>query len=145
MLEDDSLGGPEAHCTARFAYVRNGRRFEGATRYSKTVQLPAGLVIGTDRGTIILKDQDNADIVFRDNRHPGIDQIVRRRNAPPVPEERSMFQLQIEDFVEACVLKRPPRVSDRQGLESLRLLEQLYANRVTSEPDWYGATAGIAA
>jgi predicted dehydrogenase len=145
MLEDDSLGGPEAHCTARFAYVRDGRRFEGATRYSKTVQLPAGLVIATDRGTIILKDQDNADIVFRDNRHPSIDQIVRRRNAPAVPEERSMFQLQIEDFVEACVLKRPPRVSDRQGLESLRLLEQLYANRETSEPDWYGATAGIAA
>jgi len=45
-LEDDSLGGPEAHCAARFAYVRQGRRFEGATRYSKTVQLPAGLVIG---------------------------------------------------------------------------------------------------
>jgi UDP-N-acetyl-2-amino-2-deoxyglucuronate dehydrogenase len=145
-LEDDSLGGPEAHCTARFTYTRSGSRFYGAARYSKTVQLPAGLVIETDRGNVILRDSDDADIVFRDHSHPAIEQVIRRRHAPAAPDERSMFQLQIEDFVDACQRKRPPRVSGRQGLDSLRLLEQLYANRQTSEVDWYaGAPSRVAA
>jgi predicted dehydrogenase len=120
--------------------VRSGSRFEGAARYSKTVQLPAGLVIETERGNVILRDSDNADILFRDHSHPATEQVIRRRDAPAVPEERSVFQLQIEDFVQACQRKQPPRVTGRQGVESLRLLEQLYTNRRTSDVDWYAGT-----
>ena len=61
-----------------------------------------GLVIETDRGTVMLKDQDDAGIVFRERSNPAIEQIVRRRNAPTTPDARSMFQLQIEDFAQAC-------------------------------------------
>lgn len=145
-LEDDALGGPEANCVARFEYT--GRRsLEGSARYSKTVSLPSGLVIETERGYVVLADREDADIVFRPHAKPGLEEIVRRRRRRlPTVDERSVYQRQLEDFVTACREGGQPLVDARQGLASLRLLEQLYASRTSVSIDWYaGARARLAA
>ena len=134
VLEDDSLGGPEANCTATFRYSGE-RRFEGIARYSKTAKLPAGLVIDAEKGYVILREGDS-EILFRPHATPSIEHVIRRTpkaSHDPVSE----FQLQLEDFVTACETGTEPRVTGRQGVDSLRLLEQLYLKRRSVNPFWY--------
>jgi len=136
-LADDAQGGPEANCLATFRYMATDPAYTGVVLYSKTTELPGGLVIETDRGVIQVAEMDQADIVFRPSAHPQVEQVVRRCGKPPYPQEMSLFQRQLEDFVEACQQERPPRVDGRQGLLSLRLLEDLYARRQALNTEWY--------
>ncbi len=136
-LEDDAMGGPEANCAAKFRYASSPTPFEGVARYSKTVQLPGGMVLETDDGYVALADNDDAEIVFRSNSDPELEHIIRRR-APAGPNNTAtVFQRQLEDFIDACRSKRIPEVDGHQGLVSLRLIEQLYSNRQTVNIDPY--------
>jgi predicted dehydrogenase len=135
--EDDSAGGPEANCIAVFHFDRDGARFEGAGVYSKTTELPPGLVIETDCGFITVRDCDEAAIRWEPVDAPGLRNFVERRGsrrfAPAVPPSL----LQLEDFVEACRQRRPPLVDAHQGVESLRLIARLYASRRPTHTSWY--------
>jgi UDP-N-acetyl-2-amino-2-deoxyglucuronate dehydrogenase len=132
---DDSAGGPEANCRATFRFNHPQGAFEGCAVYSKTVPMPAMLVIETDRGLVLVGDSDNANIVFRPAEDPRMEVVVRPRG--PVRQQDDVFRLQIEDFVDAHRNRRAPLVDGRQGLESLRLIEQLYAVRKPMRTDWY--------
>jgi predicted dehydrogenase len=138
-LEDDSAGGPEANCVATFRYAKTPQPLQGIARYSKTVQLPGGMVVETDEGHVILRDSDDAEIVFRARSRPDVERIIRRHAAPSANDAPSVFQRQLEDFIEACRCRRMPEVDGRQGLDSLRLIEQLYASRHATDPDPYRA------
>jgi predicted dehydrogenase len=135
-LEDDSAGGPEANCTATFHYRSITTPIDGIARYSKTVQLPAGLVIETERGIVVLDDNDEADITFRAHSQPDIEQVIRRPGFRP-QGEKSVFQEQLEDFVNATRSGRTPVIDGRQALQSLRLIEQLYGHRRSVNVDPY--------
>jgi predicted dehydrogenase len=143
-LVDDSLGGPEANCTATFRYRRTGAPFEGVARYSKTAALAAGLVIETERGYVILGDHDDSEIVFRPHAKARVEHLVQWRGPSRLPAAPSVFQLQLEDFIHACRSHRAPRVDARQGLESLRLIEQLYTHGTSHDRDWYATTVDAA-
>ena len=136
-LVDDAQGGPEANCLATFRYTTTDTPFEGVALYSKTTELPRGLIIETDRGVVRVADTDEADIIFRPYTHAQVKQVVRRCGKPPYPQEMSVFQRQLEDFVDACQQGRSPMVDGHQGLTSLRLLEELYTRRKAIETDWY--------
>ncbi len=134
-LEDDAHGGPEANGTVSFRFGDRPDALTGIARYSKTTRLPAGLAIDCERGVVTLGDFDDAEIVFEPNDGSGVTQVLRAGRAPaPVPDS---FRLQIEDFVDACRDRRPPRVSGEQGVQSLRLIERMYANRRNFSEDWY--------
>ena len=128
-LKDDSEGGPEANCMATFRYTTADTPFEGVALYSKTAALPGGLVIETDKGIVKLADMDDADIIFRPHVTPEIEEVVRRRGKPIYPPGVSVFQLQLDDFVDACQQRRSPRVDGYQGLNSLKLIQDLYSRR----------------
>ena len=135
LLQEDSAGGPEANCTATFTYPSLPGK--GVARYSKTVRLPGGMVIETDNGYVVLIDNDDAEIVFREHSKPHVEQIIRgtsRLDGNPVA---SVFQQQLENFIQACRGGEPPRVDGRQGLESLRLIEQLYSNKQEQNVNYY--------
>jgi predicted dehydrogenase len=136
-LEDDSLGGPEANCRATFVYYRPGGRIDGTVRYSKTVKLPPGMVVETDRGYVLLGDGDESGIVFREHGRPSIEQVIRPTGPSPYSKDSSIFQRQIEAFVSAVRQKQRPMVNEVEGTESLRLLKQLYANRRPADTEWY--------
>jgi len=139
-LEDDSLGGPEANCTATFRYDAFGRTVQGIARYSKTVQLPAGLVVETDEGFVIVGDTDDAEVLFRAHGRREIEQVVRARDPAAIHRPPDVFQRQLEDFVAACVNGIKPQVAGHEGLLSLRLIEELYANRRSNDHDPYAPT-----
>jgi predicted dehydrogenase len=134
-LQDDSDGGPEAHCVAQFRYLHGAAPVIGTAIFSKLVRLRGGLVIETDRGIVRLADSDEADILYRPYDGPGIEYTVRRPDGAPRP--CSPFELQLRDFVEACQQRRKPLVDAREALESLRLIERLYHSRVPLGADWY--------
>jgi predicted dehydrogenase len=138
LLADDAQGGPEANCMAIFRYTNNQRPFEGVVLYSKTTELPRGMVIETDRGIIHIADTDDADsITFRSHTDPQVEQVVRRSGKPPYVPRMNVFQRQLEDFADSCKQGRAPMVDGIQGLLSLRLIEELYARRKPLKTDWY--------
>jgi len=134
--QDDSLGGPEANALATFRYSSGLIPFEGTARFSKTVPLKEGGVIETDLGKVVFH---GSSILFQPQNRPSIEIIIRRRGKELCPTRKGLFQLQLEDFVEACELKREPMIPARQGLESLRLIEALYSHRSPMETNWYGS------
>jgi predicted dehydrogenase len=138
-LMDDSTGGPEANCVATFKYASSKTKFSGVVRYSKTGRLPGGLVIETDRGYVVLADDDEADIIFRPRSHATLEQIIRGVSRPAFQTVASVFQRQLEDFIQACRSGTSPTVNGRQGLESLRLIEDLYSCRRPYPTEYYPA------
>ncbi len=139
-LEDDSLGGPEANAVAWFRYHASETTWEGTARFSKTVDLPAGFVLETTLGTVLMRDRLDGQPVFCRHGEPDLETIVRRRGREATAG--NPFRLQLEDFARACREGTRPMVSGREGLQSLRLIEALYANRGPMREDWYDASGG---
>ena len=132
-LEDDSRGGPEANALARFAYQSG---LSGSARFSKTVLLPAGLVLETERGTVLLREAGADPLRFRPRELDGIEARLGPVAAPGRTPD--IFALQLADFVAACRGEHEPSVPVEQGIEAIRIVENLYAERRPMPCDWYG-------
>lgn len=137
-LLDDSEGGPEANAVATFSFAGAGTPVRGVARFSKSVALDGGIVIETDQGIVLMKDRPDAHITFRPAADPGVDEVIVPRAPTRGHRGGSEFLLQIEDFVDAARRRRPPLVSGREGLQSMRLIEELYHHRQALN----GAAAG---
>jgi predicted dehydrogenase len=125
-LVDDAEDGPEANATV---HVTFGGRNEltGIARFSKTAPLPAGFVMETDLGTVILKDRSDASVMLRPARRPGL--VHSLSNATRPAGSGDEFVHQMEDFVTATRTRRPPFVTADQGQLSMRLIDELYRHR----------------
>ena len=136
-LEDDSIGGPEANCSAIFHYENKPHPFSGIACYSKTHRLPGGLIIETIDGVIKAEETEGGSIVFWPRRDLKRELVVRDRWIDKeVASGKTSFQLQLEDFAEACTLRRPPAVTGECGVRSVQLVEALYANRKALPESW---------
>ncbi len=138
-LEHDAVNGPEANCRARFEYQTAAGTVEGYAIYSKTAALAAGSVIETELGFLIVGEFDSSPVLFRPKDQAGLEYVVGRREA--AQKSVDSFALQMDDFVDACISNRPPKVDGAQGLASMRLIESLYANATALDANWYGDAA----
>lgn len=136
-LADDSLGGPEAHCEG-FVHYTSGRfaPLDGLVRYSKCVSLPAGLVLETERGTVMLRDGFEDQIVLVPRDQADLRLRISGKPDPAFAPELNPGQRMLRDFVEACRSDRTPEVDGAQGLASLKLLRRFYENRMPLGTDW---------
>ncbi len=132
-LEDDSRGGPEANAVARLHW--DG--LEGSVRLSKTTALPAGVVLETDRGRAILRDGEAEPIRWQPDGAPEATCELRPRDAQ-TQAGSGMYERQLADFARACRGEASPRVDAEDGLQVIRLVEDLYAHRRPMACDWYG-------
>jgi predicted dehydrogenase len=132
-LVDDAKGGPESHCVASFGY--RGGAFEGTLLLSKTVQFKAGLVIDTEKGDVVFP-MGRSPLFFQPRENPGLKQVLAPRGRRVFTLAKDDAQLEIENFVDACRGKAPPMVDGRQGLLSVRLLNELYAKRSPLAEPW---------
>ncbi|MHC4549820.1 MAG: Gfo/Idh/MocA family protein [Planctomycetota bacterium] len=131
---DDSLGGPEANAVANFRFTLKDGPCTGLARFSKTVVMKAGFVMETDQGRVVLPEGDAAPVLFRPKEQDLELEVHPRGEAP---SRKDSFQLQVEDFVEACLEKRPPAIPAAEGLQSTRLMEELYACRQAFDTNFY--------
>ncbi len=139
-LEDDSLGGPEANAVASFLFENAGKALHGTARFSKTLKLQRGFVLDSERGRVILPEDSRAPLQFRPKDPDGVDMTLRpsvNTSASVPASQKDPFQLQLLDFVDACRNGSTPMVTARDGLMSLKLIEELYANRTPMARDWY--------
>ena len=134
-LIDDSSGGPEAHCFAKFAYRCSDTAFEGTLLLSKTVVLKPGLVIETEKGDVIFP-MGRSPLIFRARDNPKLQSILQPRGRRIFNLQKTNSQLEIENFVDACRGKTAPMVDGWQGLLSVRLLNELYAKRSPLREEW---------
>jgi predicted dehydrogenase len=143
-LLDDSLGGPEAHCEGRVRYASGPfAPLEGLVRYSKCVALPAGLVLETERGTVMLRDGYEDQMILVPGDRPDLRLRITAQPDGAFAPELSPGQRMLRDFVDACRKDRAPEVDGAQGLASMKLLRRFYENRVLMTEDW--TAAGVAA
>ncbi len=130
--EDDSRGGPEANARAGFVWTA---RLAGSARFSRTVQLPGGIAVESERGIALLAESPTAPVRFRPH-GSAYESELRPRAGVDEAVAKGIFRLQLEDFVAAVRERRSPRVDARAGLECARLVEALYAMRrpLASDP-----------
>jgi len=127
QYSDDSRGGPESHCILRFSYRRKQRALEGLAIFSKVMGLAENTIIETEEGLLIMQRDSAEDILFRPRSDVRLSyRIVLQGIAP---DRRSLYQRQLEDFVNACRGGEQPCVNAETGLQSVRLLNKLYATR----------------
>jgi hypothetical protein len=107
------------------------------------VSLEGGTVFDTEAGIVILRDQPDAPIVLRSPHTPHVENLFTPRVMRPPGPDQDEWQLQLEDFIRAARTASDPMVSGRQGLESLRLLEQLYRNRTALSEEWYPSLSAV--
>ena len=140
LYRDDSLGGPEANCHATLTFDQLGWTIRGYLRYSKSVSLPKGLVIETERGLVTLLDDPTAEIELTPYDAPNLRLAVRGSgHSTDAPDP---FALQLDDFVAACRNKSAPLVDGAQGLNSVRLLSEMYERREPLKTNWYDVVCG---
>lgn len=132
---DDSRGGPEANCVATFAFRHEDQSMDGGFRYSKTARLPGGLVLDTEAGKVIQFEGISTPVVLRPSSHPHLEQVIQLRATPSLAVDP--FVQQLGNFVRACRGEEPPASDGAAGVQSLRLLEQLYASRQPLADQWY--------
>ncbi len=133
-LQDDSLGGPEANARLLMSFGQGEDKISGYVYFSKTAALPSGLVVDTEKGHVILSD-NQTDLVLHPNDQSNL--ILNLSNPDASVSEASQFQLQIEDFVRSCQKDCKPMVSAEEGLVSLKLIEEAYQNREKISDDWF--------
>jgi len=134
-LVDDSRGGPEAHCLARFHYNKWGAPFEGTLLLSKIVSMKAGLVIETERGNVIFP-MGRAPLYFQPHDNPKIRLVLSPSGRRTFPLEKGDAQLEIENFAQACRGLVTPMVDGRQGALSVRLFNELYDRHTPLHERW---------
>jgi predicted dehydrogenase len=131
--QDDSCGGPEANAYAVFRYTHDGSSFEGTVRFSKTVPLQEGFVMESEQGIVLHGD----GIRLRRRGEPALEHRIQERSPTFGSTGKSIFQLQLEDFAEAVQHRRDPMCPARDALQSVRLIDALYARRTAMKTDWY--------
>jgi predicted dehydrogenase len=136
-LVDDSCSGPEAHCEGTVRYTTGPfAPLEGLVRYSKSVPLPAGLVLETERGTVVLRDGLNEQITLIPMDRPDIRMAIADGKDPAFDPGLSHGQRMLRDFVAACRRGAAPEVDGAQALASLELLKRFYGRRRKLRDDW---------
>lgn len=126
-FRDNSTGGPESHCIARFTFRNDGSEVSGCAVFSKVVSLSECTVVQTTEGLLIMPSDAAETITFRPRRDPRLEYEVRLPGHRRDP--RSLYQRQLEDFIAACRSGARPCVDAATGTRSVELLARLYASR----------------
>lgn len=129
----DSKGGPEANCHCTFKYDSG---LYGGAIFSKTTALPAGTVIDTELGFITLGEFDDSEIIFHPHKSPDVEEVIRQYGKTTYPADADSFDMQMDDFVSACLDGKEPLVGCEESLQSLHLIEKLYACAKPLSEDW---------
>jgi UDP-N-acetylglucosamine 3-dehydrogenase len=135
---DDSYGGVEANCVARFRAELQGNPVPGRVTLSKTHRLGNRLRITAEKGVLEVREGQSRSVTFFPS--GGVLQheiFPAGYSAKPEPD---FFQLQLNDFVQAIRAGSQPMVSGRQSSQSVILMERCYQSAARMEEMWSATT-----
>jgi predicted dehydrogenase len=144
LYEDDAMGGVEANCRLSMRF-RAG--WSGEVRLSRDVRQPNRYLFTGEKAWLSWFVREPARIQFglHEADH-GLDaqlrEVTASRQGPrlerAVGEFEEAFLLQLRDVVTAVREREQPAVPGREAQESLRLIEQCYAERNLLPMPWLG-------
>jgi len=123
---DDAHGGVEANCSARFGFPSG---IEGELTLSKTRSLRNRFRLEGDRGAIEIRDTQLDSVTFFPSDGPECRHEIFDRDTCRPATDVQLYTAQIDDFARAIQARTTPRVSGRQGLASIELIERCYRVR----------------
>ncbi|MGA9868994.1 MAG: Gfo/Idh/MocA family oxidoreductase [Acetobacteraceae bacterium] len=128
FLRHDGVAGPEAHCFAKLHYNSRGLRIDGSMLFSKLVRLDSGVALRTERG-VLATGGNGSPVLWRSGDSSIVTAELRPSAPPSWRPEASLFQRQLDDFIQACRGEHPPAVPAEVGVQSVRLLQELYRSQ----------------
>jgi predicted dehydrogenase len=137
---DDGEAGPASNCVATVHYPDG---LQGVIRLSKTVSLPGALVLVTDAGHVLLRDNDEADIELYPAARPQLRHILQRDARADQSIVSDVFVAQLQDFIRACGTGGAVGCDLAQSVESIRLMEDMFSVREPLPTRWYDECRGM--
>jgi predicted dehydrogenase len=137
---DDSRGGVEANCVARFELTHDSAVFSSTVTLSKTHQLGNRLRVTGEEGTLIVDEGQKHSVTFFPA-HSDLRYEISGINPPPSTSAlEDYFRVQLEDLVSAIRTGGKPKVDGAAGMRSVRLIEECYRQAVAIEEPWGDST-----
>lgn len=136
VYSDDSYGGPEANCQADFVFPSEHGEFRGKLVLSKTVALKNRLVIETDKYTCQLGDRQTDTVTLFPTNQPDLAVEVSARDNVNTSSDPDYMQIQLEEFADVIRNGITPTVDGWSAAESVKLIEQMYRNRLKLAEPW---------
>ena len=135
---DDSYGGVEANCVARFHAQLQSTQVTGRITLSKTHRLGNRLRVIGEHGVLEAREGQSRSVTF----FPADSRLQHEilpvgLSAQPEPD---YFQLQLSDFLRAIHTGNRPKVDGRQGSQSVALMDQCYQQATRLEEPWSAVT-----
>jgi predicted dehydrogenase len=142
--EDDAMGGLEANCRLRLAYVGG---LEGIVRLSRDWNLRNRYYVEFDRGwvswdpsnTSTLEIGLTVDLALHARVHQRIEILGQPTIGGEGPTFSHSFIQQIENVVGGILGHEPLAVPGTEGLRSIRLIEACYRDRHLMRMPWLTA------
>lgn len=134
---DDGEAGPESNAIIRLTFQDDEGPFSGLIRFSKTCPLSDGLVMETTSGRVVMKENATDWPILKPRDKPGVQMELKPTDKGQYAPTLNGFQRQLLDFVKACRTGGQPMVPLSVGLDSLRLINQMYSARQPLSTDWY--------
>jgi predicted dehydrogenase len=134
IYEDDAMGGVEADGLLRLR-LQSGAR--GVVELSRTRDLRNTWIIEGARGTLEVGTMLRSQLrVCAGRRRSVVLSGDVRRDGARVQRTQDVFHGQLDDFAEAILTRRAPRIPGPQGQGSVALLEACYAARRPLRQPW---------
>lgn len=133
--EDDSHGGVEANCKARFYHKNDMGEFTGSIFLSKTVLLKNRLVIYFEKATCEITEGGDRAFKVYPKQNEDIQYDISRR----LEKNKSLknpFQAQFDNFLDCLEGQSKPTVDGEFAAKSVKLIEEMYNNRKQAPEPW---------
>jgi len=135
---DDSHGGVEANCFARFQAEVLGQAVPGQVILSKTHRLANRLRVIGDTGTLEVREGQARSVHFSPAHGKFQEEIFPAGMS--AAEEPDYFSVQLDDFLRAIQTHSLPRIDGAQGTLSVALMEQCYRIASRLDEPWNTST-----
>lgn len=133
---DDSYGGVEANCQARFRFRDGDQDFTGELFFSKSMALRNRFEMDTDAYRCVIPESDTTAVTLMPRSHPGIKFAVTETGTRPKPDANGSFLSQMEEFAEVVRKLRAPSVDGMFATRSIRWIEKMYGSRKQLPEPW---------
>jgi predicted dehydrogenase/O-antigen/teichoic acid export membrane protein len=135
---DDSRGGVEANCVVTFECRVNGDVIEGRATLSKTRLLRNRLRIIGQRGALEIAEGQSHSVTF----YPPEGRIKHDLSCLGIEDalkDKSVFQLELEDFVGAINAGKQPKVGAEESASMATIFENCYQIATALDEPWVDA------
>ena len=136
IFRDDSYGGVEANCKAELFFENNLGEFTGTFLMSKTTKLKNKFTLDTEKYHCELGESESEKIIVFPKNDLGMKMELLSNTLNQNQKPKDYFQVQLDEFADNINQKGKVTVDGWFAARSIKLIEEMYANRLQLEEPW---------